>query len=269
MSAKFIKKIFASMERHQTDLLAGTAIVSLFSAVVCAYRCRIDAEEIVKRRKEQYKLADTKEEQRSAIRGGVKELMPVVLPTAISIGVSVASILGANSKNKRKIALLTSACSLSEKAITELNTKMRDVLGDKKAQDIQTAIAKDHLNEAIKRGDNQKILCGNMKSDSDVRCFDEFSGRPFWSNATKIGMALNEWSSDIRNNISGSLNDFYYLINLDGIPAGEDFGYLDQDLIRGSAPVTMSAILGDDQCPYLCIHYENIHLINSDDNYYS
>lgn len=56
-----------------------------------------------------------------------------------------------------------------------------------------------------------------------------------------------------------SLNDFYEAIDssqLPKIPMGEDLGWNINDTINGKLPITLSALLTDDNKPCLCIDYD-------------
>lgn len=53
-----------------------------------------------------------------------------------------------------------------------------------------------------------------------------------------------------------SLNDFYELIGIPEIPMGNDLGWNVDDCIRGQVPITLTALLTEEQTPCLCVEYD-------------
>lgn len=109
---------------------------------------------------------------------------------------------------------------------------------------------------------DKKILSDGqlvIPSDGTVLCKDLYSGRLFYSNAEKIKQAIAKCSYEIISDMYISLNNFYEAIDspqLPRIPMGEDLGWNIDDTINGKLPITLSALLTDDNKPCLCIDYD-------------
>lgn len=248
-------KLIELTKQHSPELLTGTAVVGLIGTAIMAYRCSPKAHEIIAKKKEEMYLIqlDDKKAKRELVLETTKELTPVLLPPIILGSATTACIIGSNRISSKRIAVISTAYAISEKAVKELNLKMNDVLGEKKAKTIKDAIAKDKLDQNPPPKDESQIL---LTGNGDVLCMDSFSGRYFRSNAEKIGQAINEISALARDEMYVTLNDFYYAIHLPQLKMGDDLGWLADDEIKGSIPITISAQLTEDRQPCLCIDYE-------------
>lgn len=249
------KKIEKFAEINKPQILTGCALAGLVVTIIQTYRAAPIADRILKeKRKDLIDVRpDDREAKRVVVKETIKELAPVVLPTIVMATATAACIIGSNRVSSKRIAVLSAAYSLSETAIKDLNTKMNDILGEKKTKTIKEAIAKDKLK---KDGDEPKESEVFITGDGDVLCKDLYSGRYFRSNAQKIGQAINHLSHDILQEMYVSLNDLYDLIGLPMIPLGEDLGWNVDDLMKGSLPITLSAQLTDSGLPCLCLDYD-------------
>lgn len=253
-------------KKYSPELLTGTAIVGLIGTTVMAYRCSPKAHAIIEKKREDEAYIEycgkinpdqdqvyEKKAKRRLVLETVKELTPVLLPPVILGTATTACIIGSNRISSKRIAVISTAYAISEKAVKELNLKMNDVLGEKKAKTIKDAIVKDKLDKNPPPKDESQIL---LTGNGDVLCMDSFSGRYFRSNAEKIGQAINELSALARDEMYVTLNDFYYAIHLPQLKMGDDLGWSVDDEIKGSIPITISAQLTEDRQPCLCIDYE-------------
>jgi hypothetical protein len=241
-------------KKNSPAILTGLAIVGLVSTAVAAYKAAPEAEKILKQKKEDLKKVDPEDKaaKRTVVIEAAKELTPVMLPTIIMGGATAACIIGSNSISSKRIAVLSTAYTVSEKAVKDLNGKMQEMLGEKKTRAIKDAIVKDKVGETPKDG-NSVIITGN----GDVLCKDLYSGRFFQSNAQKLGQAINKLSHDVQTDMYVSLNDLYDEIGLPRIPMGDDFGWNVDDAPRGQLPIDLTAVLTDDGTPCLCLNYDS------------
>lgn len=252
------KTIGNATKKHSPAILTGLTVVGVVATAYHAYKAGLVASEILeKHRLKMEKLEkEDKAGKREVRKETVKEMAPVVAPMVIMGTITCACAIGAQSISSRRIAALSAAYSISEAALNDLNLKMKEMLGVKKAQAIKDSIAKDKLHAAGPVNDSQIIITGN----GDVRCMDEYTGRLFWSNATKIDKAINKLNNDVRCCRYVALNDFYDLIGLARVPLGNDLGWNEEDTLGdGRLPISFTAILDEENNPVLCIEYD-IHL---------
>lgn len=269
----WLGKMEIGAKKNSPAILTGSAIVGLFITVYTAYKAGSRAEEILKtyRRDMIDCHPDDKEAKRSVVVETAKKMIPVMAPTVIMGATTIGCIIGSHSISSRRIAVLSAAYSISESTVKNLNSKMEEVLGEKKAKSIKDAIVKDKIKESEK---NDKKLLGDgniiVPDNGYVLCKDVHSGRPFYSTAEKIKQAIVKCSFDVQQDMWVSLNEFYDEIGspqLEHIPLGDDLGWNVEDTIRGQLPITLTAILTEDGKPCLCVDadvsirsdYRNLH----------
>lgn len=249
-------------KKNSPVILTGLAIVGVISTAYAAYKAGPRADKILEAYRKDMRDChpNDKEAKRAVVGETVKKMVPVVAPPIIMGGTTIACIVGSHSVSSRRIAALSAAYSLSETTVKNLNSKMEEMLGEKKARAIKDSIMKDKLKADSEK--DKKILSDGqlvIPSDGTVLCKDLYSGRLFYSNAEKIKQAIAKCSYEIISDMYISLNDFYEAIDspqLPRIPMGEDLGWNIDDTLNGKLPITLSALLTDDNKPCLCIDYD-------------
>lgn len=249
-------------KRNSPVILAGTAIVGVLVTAYTAYKAGPKAERILKEyhRDMKYCHPEDKEAKRAVVSDTIKKMTPVVAPPIIMGAATISCIIGSHSASSRRIAALSAAYSLSESTVKNLNGKMEEMLGEKKARAVKDAIMKDKLKADSEK--DQKILSNDnfiIPNDGTVLCKDLYSGRLFYSSSEKIKQAIAKCSYDLVSDMYISLNDFYEAIDspqLTRIPLGEDLGWNIDDTYDGKLPITLTALLTEDGKPCLCIEYD-------------
>jgi hypothetical protein len=171
-------------------------------------------------------------------------------PAAIGYCASAACIIGANSVNTKRNAVLAGAYKLSESALLEYRDKVKEVIGEEKEKEIHAKMAEDRR---CKEPENQGnvILTGK----GDVLCYDMYSGRYFKSEMDEINAILNELNYKLMQDNLLALNDFYDALGLQPIITGYDHGWnVDDGLIK----IYFTSTLADNGIPCLALHFDNL-----------
>lgn len=246
-------KIFE--QRNRETILSGLAVGGLWTSIYLAYKSGPKAEKILQEKKQD--LRDTrpedKETKRIVVWEAVKELTPVVAPTMIFGGMTTACILGSNAVSKRKIATLSAAYTLTDQALRDYKSKVRDILGESKAQQVREAISKEHLDKVDIPKEEDNIAVTGL---GNTLCYDEYTDRLFYCSAEAIGKAIVKLSYDLQSDMWIDLNDFYQEINLRPCKMGNELGWSIDHSDRGKIPVYYTAILTDDNRPCLCVQFD-------------
>lgn len=249
-------------KKESPVILAGFAIAGVITTAYLAYKAGPRAEKILEKHRQDMKdcRPDDKEAKRAVASETVKAMTPVVAPTIIMGTATVACIVGSHKASARRIAALSAAYSLSESTVKNLNGKMEEMLGEKKARAVKDAIMKDKLRETEKKEKSDRKLLGDgnvyVPDNGYVLCKDLYTGRPFYSTAEKIKQAIVKCSFDVQQDMWISLNEFYDEVGspqLEHVPMGDDLGWNVEDTIRGQLPITLTAILTEDGKPCLCV----------------
>lgn len=259
---EFLSKAEGFTKKNSPTILAGLAIVGVISTAYSAYKAGPRADKILKMYREDMRDCHPKDKEakRAVVGETVKKMIPVMTPPVIMGGLTVACIVGSHNASSRRIAALSAAYTLSENTVKNLNSKMEEMLGEKKTKAIKDSIMKDKLDKDHEK-DKKTVESGEliMTGNGTVLCKDLYSGRLFYSNAEKIKQAIAKCSYDIVSDMYISLNDFYREIdspNLEPIPMGDDIGWNIDDTNRGQLPITLTALLTNDNRPCLCVDYD-------------
>lgn len=252
------KKWIAKGKENSPALLTGVVVFGVVMTGVSAYKAGLKARDILERYEEDMRDTDPddKETKHVVMKETIKEMVPVVLPTVISGGVTIAAAIGSQKISSRRLAVMGAAYNISERSLRDLNTKMRDMLGEKKTREIKDEIVKDKMKKDPKVIHQEEVV---ITGSGTVLCKDLYSGDFFPSNASKIEEAIRVLSGMVRNEMFVELNEFRHLLGLDQKAYGRGVGFVADDLVgyEEQIPIYISAQLTDDKKPCLCVDYED------------
>lgn len=239
--SNFIKTVGNKLSEHSPEILTGIGITGLLSTTVLAVKATPKALRLIDEKKEEY---DTDELTNMEV---IKTCWKCYIPAAVTASVSVACIIGANTVNSKRNAVLATAYKLSESAFSEYKEKVIETIGEKKEEEVRDKIAKDRI-EKNPVNNNEVIITGK----GDVLCYDVVSGRYFKSDVDKIRKAENTLNKKLMNDMYCSLNEFYDLIGLPFTQMGFDLGWNVNDSL---VEIEFSTQLSEDDTPCVVIQY--------------
>lgn len=168
---------------------------------------------------------------------------------------TITCIIVANKIASKKIAALTVASTISERALQEYKAKVEEKLTDRQATTIRDEIAQDRVN---KHPINSKevIIAGT----GEVLCFDMTTGRYFMSTVEEIKRAENKINHQLINFMSASLSEFYDEVGLPPTSYSDNVGWNMNNRIE----VQFSAVMSPDDRPCMAVDfvYPPIHDYN-------
>lgn len=251
--SKILSSIRTSAAKYGPEILTGIGIAGMITTTVLSVKATPKALRLIdhekRNRSKEYKDKETGEWCGAPMKtiDYIRIAWKPFLPAAITGGVSVACLIGANSVNARRNAALATAYTLSESALKEYQEKVVETIGEKKEQSVRDAIAKDKLEQNPVT--NREVI---ITDRGDTLCFDAVSGRYFKSDIEKLKKAVNELNRRMRDEIYISLNEFYYEIGLNGIGIGDELGW---NIDNGYIEPDFSSQLAEDGTPCLVIGY--------------
>lgn len=222
------------------EILIGFGLAGMLTSTVLAVKATPKALDI---------LAEQEDRELSKV-DKVKLTWKCYAPAAIGYCASAACIIGANSVNTKRNAVLAGAYKISESALLEYRDKVKEVIGEEREKEIHAKIAEDRR---CKEPENQcnVILTGK----GDVLCYDMYSGRYFKSEMDEINAILNELNYKLMQDNLLALNDFYDALGLQPIVTGYDHGWnVDDGLIK----IYFTSTLADNGVPCLALHFDNL-----------
>lgn len=255
----FISKVGKIAGDNQSTILTGMGVTGVVTTFIFTTRATFKAAELIER--EELKRRTGAQEhpivgRQAHLRGTedgeltskekVKLIWPLYIPPVSVAVTTIAAIVMANHEASKKIAALTVASGLSERALQEYKEKVVEKLGEKKAVDIRDSIAQDRVNKTP-LNTREIIIAGT----GEVLCFDITTGRYFQSSVEEIRRAENKINFEIINHMYASLSAFYDEIGLPPTPYSDTVGWNGNELFE----VTLSTVLSPDNRPCIAIDF--------------
>lgn len=247
MIKNLLNKTTGFMKEHSPELLISAGIVGMVSSTVLAVKATPKALELMENKKED--LGVTYLTKKEAIEAAWKEYIP-------SAGLGLISgaciILGTSTNMKRNTALAT-VYAISENTLKEYKKQTKAVVGEEKAREIDSAVAKARIKEktVIEVKDSEYI---HSTGNGDTLIYDSLSGRYFRSSANAVERAVNAFNKKLLDDYTGSLNEFYNELDIPTIGAGNMIGWKsDSDMLEISFDSDMDALNN----PFLILTYYN------------
>lgn len=238
--ARFFNHCLQQAQKHKPEILIGMGIAGFLTTGVFVARGTVKAVRLLDEKKAQ--TTDGKLTRKEVVETTWK----CYIPATISAGVSIGCLIGASSENAKRNAVLATAYTLSETALTEYKEKVVETIGEKKEQAIQDKIAQDQVTKNPVIAQNVILTgCGN------TLCYDAMTGRYFRHDIDKIHKAENRLNTRLRSENYISLNDFYYEIGLESVDLGNDLGWNSDHEIE----IRPSSMLTEDEEPCYVIRY--------------
>lgn len=210
---KYVKPF---VTKHEPEILMGMGISGLIFSTVWAVRATFKASKAIRDFKESKQIE--KITPKEAFKLTWRYYWPVVASTVLS----VPCIIAGNRVSSKRYAALATAYTISEAALQEYQDTTREIIGEKKAKQIQEAVDEKKLNTTY-QGGNQIIMTGNGESIF----YEPLSGRYFKSNWNEISKAANELNAEALGSMSGqiTLNSWFSRLGLEDTDLGDQMGW--------------------------------------------
>ena len=252
-----LKAIFTDLSKaarkHSPEILTGIGIAGMLSTTILAVRATPKALMLIEEKKREKKFAGEQPEFTKI--EVVKTAWKPYIPAAVTGVASVACLVGASSVNARRNAALAAAYALSETTLADYKEKVVETLGEKKAQEVKDAIAKDKIeNDPVTR---KEVV---ITDKGETLFYESLSGRYFKSDYESIRSAVNTLNEQLLLDDYITLNEFYEAIGLDDIqPLGDQLKWrVNPDSSdKGLIQLDYSSQLTDDMTPCAVIGFSN------------
>lgn len=230
-------------------ILTGVAVTGVITTAVFAGQASFKAARLISEAEQE--VIDESDDP-VKVRGELenKEKFELVwtlyIPAAGAALTTVMAIVAVNQIGSRRTAAVAAAYSVTEKAFSEYREKVTEKLGERKEQNVRDEIAQDRV-AANPPSQRQLVMIG----ETEVLCYDQFSGRYFNSTMENIKQGQNEVNFQIINEGYASLNDFYDAIGIDHLNVGDEFGWSTDKKLD----LHISTVLSTDQRPCIAVDF--------------
>lgn len=254
MTPKWMRLTGKTVNDNSTTILSGLAVAGVVATVALAVRATPGAmKNMTLTKKEKY--YGREETPADGTNYDSEELAPIeivqavwrdYLPAVATGAATVACIIGANHIGARRQAALMGAYSLVDTAFREYKDEVFAQLGKNKEQKIIDAVAARQIDEHPVTDAQVIITAGG-----DQLCYDTITGRYFHSDIEAIRRAENEIKRRILTDMYAPHNEFYELLGLEAVTAGDELGWNIENVIE----LVFTSHLATDGRPCLAVGY--------------
>ena len=226
------------LSKNSSSILTGCGIAGIIVTAITAVYATIDASE---------KINDAEEVKQEPLTN--KEIAKVAwksyIPVAIAGVSSAACFVGAQTINTRRNMALATLYSMTANNFNDYREAVVKKLGEKKEEEVRDEVSRKQIEE--NPVESSEVFIG----DGDTLCYDSWSGRYFKSSIEKIRGAVNTINHDLNSELTIPLNDFYFLLNLPTVKAGDKAGWnIDKPM-----KVYFSSQIAENNEPCIVINY--------------
>lgn len=220
-----IKAVTKGVEKfvktNAPQILAGLGIACGLGAVGMTAKGTIKAVRIV----DELKKENPEPTKKEIVKAVYKEYLPAAGLTIAGIGCVVGSV----HISARRIATLGLAYAMSDKSLKEYQEKAKEMLGEKKEEELRGKIAQDYID----KNPPEERLIQNAEGGA-VLCLDKLTGQYFYSDADTINRVINELNRLLNSDYHVSFNDYFIELGLNPCGIGDEWGWNleDGDLIQ-------------------------------------
>ena len=237
---------------NPTTVLTGMGVTGVITTAYFASRASFKAAEIIRRDDERRRLVvdpSNFKYEPATLKDKFKLVWPEYVPP-VSVGATtITAIIMANHSASKRIAALTVASGISERALTEYKAKVLEKIGENKEMAIRDEIAQERV--AATPTSKEVLVIGA----GDVLCFDILTGRYFLSTVEKIRQAENKINYEILNHMYASLSMFYDLLDIPPTPYSDTVGW---NGLTDRFEVQFSTVMSPDKRPCIAIDFAHL-----------
>ena len=246
-----MKNIFKAIRpwvvKNEPEILMSLGLAGMIFATVYSIKATVDATHAVD------KIKAERNVEKLPAKDIIKNVWKYYIPSAVSTVISIPCIIAGNRVSSTRNAALAAAYTLSETALQEYQEKTKEIVRDKKENEIREEIAKDKVKKTY---ENSTVI---LTGDGDSLFYEPLSGRYFKSNWNRILKAANELNADA---IGGSdiirLSDWFDSLGLDQTDISDRMGWsIYKHGSSGLVSVDITSCLTPDNVPCGAIRYNN------------
>jgi hypothetical protein len=241
------KQILRNTEKFVIDnspmLLTGFAVAGTITTAVLAGKASYRAHEVI----EDAERRNNRQVKSTALtnRDKFELVWKLYIPAAGVGALTIAGIVGANRIGNRRAAAMAAAYKVSERAFEEYQAKVVEKLGEKKETLIRQEVAQDRVD--VHQPPEQVII-----AEGRQWCYDMMTDRYWESSAEDIKQAQNRFNHRMINQMGGaSLNEWFDMVGLKGVPWGEEVGWNGTELLE----VKFSPVMADNNRTALAVDF--------------
>lgn len=249
----FIKKTGHTISVNSPHVCAGLAVGGVITTIVLVAKAQIKADKVIAEEREDRANEHIAKDDPDAEFPDVSKKKAVALtwkyyiPAALSAASTICLIIASDSINTRRVAAVSAICTASQEALKEYKAATKEALPEREVNKVEDKLAE---NQLVAHPVNED--CVIRTGQGDTLCYDNLSGRYFYSSAERIKQAVNEFNHRLLIDMSMSLNEWYDYLDLDAIGVGDYLGFNCHELLN----VDFNSKLSSTGKPCLVVLYD-------------
>lgn len=216
---QLLRRFLTFTSRHSASIITATAVVGVVNTTVLAVRAGRETDIYLGAARFAGEFDQDMEGVEKA-KAVVKATWKIYMPVVISASTTIACIILMHRTHQKRYAALMGMYVLGEKALQEYRDVVEEVVDSKTMEKVKEGVVK-------KKADRDpESLDRHIEANGDESLFfDGYTGRYFTSSIEAVRSAENEFNRQLIHHSFGTLNEFYSLLGLEGVAAGEDVGW--------------------------------------------
>ncbi len=239
---------------YRPQILAGTAVATMWGSLWLTYKASPKVHDILKdgRGKLENIPEENKDERKEVKKDiAISVAKQLAAPVATGVLASVAMI-GSTSVSTKRLATVSAVLSSKDAMLDAYRNYIRENGGEKKDRAAMDSFAKQELAKHPCTEDTPVYNTGN----GDVKFFDPWTARYFWSSPEAVRKAFVELSYQCQMEDYVSQNDLFYKLNLRDAKSGDILGWTIGACRKGVIDIDFSAMLDEKDRPVNVLEYE-------------
>lgn len=219
-----VRSVIKVAERYVINnaptLLTAFAVTGTLTTAYLTGKATFKAATIIREEEDRRVLMETSEPLEST-KEKAQLVWKCYIPPAVSVATTIGCMVAANSISGSRLAALAAAYAVSDKNFSEYKGKVKELFGEKKADDVRTAVAQDHVDNNPPTEYN--VINGH---GGNTLCLDKWTGRYFTSDMQTIRAAENDFTKGLyKGSEVVTLDDFYEALGLPIPKCSDNFGW--------------------------------------------
>lgn len=225
--------VSSAISKRLPDILFGTSMAAGLSATIYGIAVTPKACDKIM----DYVLDNVPEEERRGLKISelhkllpfkvkVKLLWKLYLPVIIGWGVSLGTGIASDVVHNKREAAYATLASVAQETLRDFKASTKEVVGDKKYDEISANAAQKKIDETTEDKDNVYYI--NEKTEG-FKVIDDVTGRVYVVDREQLDTAENYLNKHLYSWQWVSINDFYDFLKLPQVAIGEDIGWSSED----------------------------------------
>lgn len=159
---------------------------------------------------------------------GIKHYWYVVVVGGLTIGAMILSVKASD----KKIKALTVVASAAEMTMGAKDVSIVDIVGPKKAEEINMETDKKLLDTVFVKPSDDFIEHSCYKGNCEMLCLDAMTGRYFYGDPQLIKENLLDFSANLMYDCNATLNEYFDALGIGHLDFGNYIGWTSEGLGR-------------------------------------